>query len=352
VRAQPNLRTSASRPGDDVRSVSLHFADSDFEKPFRVYSNYLQDLAGTIGGHHGFEESLVDGVHTSVVQLEPWQKINRRRPNPRTAAELQSCLRKSWGALRRTLHEVEDPTTYDEEANAWLPAQAYYAVFHGILSLAVASGQSVPRTHAAALSLVADAVVRGKLPYPWSAWCAGCPQTGNVSFGGLRPPERVHPLSRPTPDTASDRLALFLRTTRTKELERLYAIERTKGVPRRASRRNLNRAKKESMAARQRATTVFDLFWRLRMKANYDDADVFVLGAATESDARQLAESLVLVTDATLAALEALIAAYVGPNALARTAELYARKSRCPNIAHRAESWVNRADASSRFTLT
>jgi hypothetical protein len=328
-----------------LASFSLRFPDSDFEKPFRAYSNYFQDLAGTIGGVHGLAGSLADGVHTAVLRLEAVRKIQRRRLNPRASLELEACLRKSWGALRRTLREVEDPSAYDEEANAWLPVQAYYAVYHGILALAVASNQPLPRDHAAALSLVADQVKRERLPYPWSAWCAGCPQTDTATFGGIAPPSRVHVLSRPAPETAEDRLAMFLRTTREKELERLFVIERGKGVRPGATRRHLPQASKEAIAARHRPTTMFDLFWRLRKKANYDDADVFVLGAAGEADAWQLAEALVIVVDASVAALEGLVAAYAGAEAVARSAQRYADKTGCPKVGRRAEAWLRRARA-------
>ncbi len=52
--------------------------------------------------------------------------------------------------------------------------------------------------------------------------------------------------------------------------------------------------------------------WWTRKKANYEDADTFVLGACRELDARRFAQALVIVTDATVAALEAPAAAYAG----------------------------------------
>jgi hypothetical protein len=98
---------------------------------------------------------------------------------------------------------------------------------------------------------------------------------------------------------------MFLRTTRQKELERLYASERARRVQPGRARRNLAATDKQAIADRMRPTTVFDLFWRLRKKASYDDADIFVLGAASERDARRFGESLVIVTDATVAASRA-----------------------------------------------
>jgi hypothetical protein len=332
--------TQLERP---TPTMLLHFPDPDFEKPFQAYSSYVQDLAGTIGGQHGWSESLVAGVHDAVGRTPGIANMQRRPLDLAATARFESCLRKAWGNLRRVVRETEDDWVFDEEANAWLPVQAYYAVYHAVLALASASGQPLPPNHNAALGLIGAEVTRGRFPVPWSAYATGCPQLGTVAGHGVQSGS-VHVLSAPDPSTAEQRLAMFLRTTRERELERLYAGERARRVQPGRSRRNLAAADKEAIAGRMRPTTVFDLFWRLRKKASYDDADVFVLGASSERDARRFGESLVIVTDATVAAIEGLIAAYLGPAPLARAAELYARRTpAAPTIAARNDSWSRRA---------
>jgi len=59
------------------------------------------------------------------------------------------------------------------------------------------------------------------------------------------------------------------------------------------------------------------------MKANYEDADTFVLGAAGIPDARAFADSLAILADASVAALEALVIAYVGPDDYSRFVTSY-----------------------------
>lgn len=208
------------------------------------------------------------------------------------------------------------------------PIQAYYAVYHCIIAYAIASGQAVPKDHAAALKLIGKDVVRGLLPYPWSVACAGCPQLGTATWSGLDDIVAVHVWSTPDPDISTDRLAMFLRTTRQKELERRFAQARERLRPRPGrSRANLSRAEKERLAKAMAPTTLFDVLWRLRKKANYDDADVFVLGAMTELEALRLGQSLAIVTtDATVAALEALIGAYLAPQTLADLVTAYLRR--------------------------
>ena len=327
--------------------MPIRFADPEFEANFQAYLNYLEDLAGVIAGHYGLGESLVSGVHDGVLTHPPLRRIQRRRLGSKEAEALHAALRKAWGDLRRIQREVDDQGEYDEEANAWLPAQAYYSVYHAVLALAVSTGQPVPRDHAAALRLIGQEIRRGGFPFPWSAYCEGCPQTGTHLFGGLRPSgAEVHVLSSPDPSTSADRLAMFLRTTRARELERRFAEVRRKASPGRI-RHNLSRARKDQIATRVAPTTIFDLYWRMRRKANYDDADAFVLGAVDALHARRFANALALVTDATVAALEAVMSAHVGPDVMATAAEAYRGRARSDPgevLARRVESWRRRAN--------
>ena len=89
----------------------------------------------------------------------------------------------------------------------------------------------------------------------------------------------------------------------------------------------------------------FDVLWRARKKANYEDADTFVLGAGNEIDARRLAQALVIVTDGTVAALEALSVANVGPEVLANAAQAYATRTQSgpeSTVGRRAACWERR----------
>lgn len=291
--------------------MRLWLPDPEYAEAFRAYRNYVIDIASEIGGRYGWGTSLVEGVMDGVDRYVSDLGIQRRPLSEDEAAGLEAALRKSWGDLRRLRREVDDDA-FDEESNAWLPVQAYYAVYKAVLAFAVASGQQAPRDHRKALNVIAKDVERGLLPYPWSLCCIGCPQTGSYQVIGAETAESVHVLSNPDPVNSRDRTAMFLRTTRQKELERRFAAERQKGVVRGRRRRNLSREAKNEIAKRLAPTTVFDLFWRLRVKANYEDADTFVLGASGLPDARAFADSLAILADASVAALEALIIRYVG----------------------------------------
>jgi hypothetical protein len=319
--------------------VVIRFPDPEYSETFRAYRNYVVDVASEIGGHYGWGPSLVEGVIDGVGLHTNGLGIGRRQLNAAELASLESALKKAWADLHRLRRDIDDVDTFDEDSNAWLPVQAYYAVYKVILAYAVASGQAVPRDHRKALNLASKEVVRGILPYPWALYCQGCPQNGSQTFGGFVPAS-VHVLSSPDPDLAPDRLSMFLRTTRAKELERRFAGARNQRVGPGRSRRNIGRGEKEKMATNLAATTMLDLFWRLRTKANYGDADAFVLGAAGPADARSFAGAIAILADATVAAFEALIVAYVGPDQYGQFATSYRDRIRAESgspVAVRAE---------------
>lgn len=342
-------RSGAYRDSDDPcygGNVTPSLPDPDYAEPFRAYLNYFEDLAGMIGGLYGLAESLAAGVHDGVAAHPPTGRIQRRVPDASRSAIIEQSFRKSWGTLRLLDAGVKDPESFVEVANAWIPVQAYYSVYDAVRGFAAASDQNVPNDHARALKLAGKEVVRGVLPAPWNAFCVGCPHTGDTRFGGLATSDEPVPvLSSPDPSTSDDRLAMFLRTTRHKELDRRFAQERQQDVKPGRTRRNLSRADKERIAGRMPPTTLFDVLWRIRKKANYEDADTFVLGARDDTDARRLAQALVIVTDGTVAALEALAAAYVGPDLFATAAQAYADRTQSDPksaVGRRASSWQQR----------
>lgn len=327
--------------------IEFHLPDPEFAESFRAYRNYVEDLAGCIGGEFGLADTLVAGVHDAVLAHPPVKRVNRKPLGSQQRQFVGKELRKSWGNVHRVAAEVHSPWAFDEEANAWIPTMAYYAVYYAVSAYAAASQQAVPRDHRAGLNLIAKDVKRGMLPYPWSACCEAGPKDA-VTFAGFPVTfGKVHVLSTPDPSTSEARLGMFLRTTRQKELERRFAEERGRRKPAPGRTRcNLSHAEKTRMAAKLQPTTIFDLFWRMRTKANYDDADAFVLGAGDELDAHRLGNGLAIVTDATVAALEALTAAYIGAAELAAMSEAYRdRRSAAPGsaVGRRAASWGRRA---------
>jgi len=91
-------------PQADVEAVLRRIAaqyllprpDPEFEHTFRAYANYLEDLAGVIGGHHGMAESVVEGVYRSMELHPAVQRVRKRPLEPARRLALESALRKAW----------------------------------------------------------------------------------------------------------------------------------------------------------------------------------------------------------------------------------------------------------------
>lgn len=322
-------------------AIEIEFADPEFEKSFRVYANYLQDVAGVIGGRYGLEESLVSGVQVAMRAHPALRGVSKRTLDPRAASQLDRTLQKAWSMAGRVGREVES-SDYDEEANAWLPEQAYYAVHHGMRAVVMAATGAAPKEHRKILNVISREVVDGRLIFPWSAYCEGSPQTGTERFTGVAGTGAIEVLSSPDSETSEERIAKLLKTTRKKELDRRFEdLRRKKPEPGRG-RRNVSAQQKRKIGDKMQPTTLFDFFYRTRKKVHYDEPDVFVLGAAGPQDARRFAESLAIVTDGTLAVLECLVATYVGSGRLATAALNYAdRKDAGPDtlLGRRAAAW-------------
>jgi hypothetical protein len=264
---------------------------------FVTYLHYLEDLAGIIGGRFGVAESLVHGIYESFPPATS-------RPVPaEQVRRLNDHLGTAWLGLLR-LEQLTRPAVYDRQANAVVPRFAFEAVVAGVRALAAAEGVDLADDHGDALDYAGGRISEGVLPFPWSSRCAGCPQAGTDRLEDVVPGE-VHLFTRPDPSTSQARLALLLRTTRTRALERSFAEARQRDVRPGRTRRNLSWSEKEQIAAATAPTTLLDVFARLHERAAADAGDVFADGPADEVEAFRFAEALRLLTDATVAALEA-----------------------------------------------
>lgn len=277
---------------------------------------------------YGGDNDLIQNVFTTVTQHPPVQSITRRSLQQTEEHALERSLRKAWSHLRRAYREIENQQSFDKESNAWIPIQAYYAGYYSIIALSIASKRIVPKNHRKALNIISQEIQHGRLPYPWSAYCIGCPQNKTTDFGGIKSNKHPHVLSLPNPDTSMDRLAMFLTTTRKKELERRFQEERLRNIKPGSARRNLSRKEKENISNNLSATTMFDLFWRIRIKTNYGDPDTFVLGATGKPDAYKFGSSLVTIINATVTAIEVLISSYIGMGMLEGFIKQYELKTR------------------------
>jgi hypothetical protein len=306
--------------------LSDYFAKHrDAEPAFTAYRNYVEDLERVIALNYGD----VDQRHVAIVDatraLPAVGKMSKRTLSPDELADVKQCLERAWGMLRAMWVPL-DLEEFITEFNATIPITTYYAAFHAVLAAMAATSHRGNNSHRTTLNDASTLVGRQLLPWPWSSTCEGCPQLDEELFKGFpHAIDEVHPFKSLSDDDLAHRLGGLLKSTRVKELDARFESERKKLL--KSNRKNLKREEKRKMADGLAATTIFDVLWRIRKKANYEGADVFVLGAPNSEEARRFGESLITVVDATIISLEALVDRVVGDGQIATWLAAYNKRS-------------------------
>lgn len=312
--------------------VPISFVRYAAETSFVAYSHYLADIANVIGGQFG---RAVEGIYVSMRMHPPVLEVPARTLPAGTMQRVYGALDQAWAQLGLIDNAVEE-SNYDRQANAVVPAMAVGAVTAAARALAIAIDADEPVEAADALTFLGDLAPEELFPYPWSAYCIGCPQLGTAEWGGsVLPGDPVSVFSTPNPETSDARLAMLLRTTRQRVLERAFAIERQTAVRPGRSRRNLTAEHKEAIAASIAPTTVFDVLDRIARRVETDDGQAFITGPFDDDEALEFAFTLAEVADACVAAVEAVVAATVGWDVFADLVAASARRSPAPATARR-----------------
>lgn len=89
------------------------------------------------------------------------------------------------------------------------------------------------------------------------------------------------------------------------------------------SRRITRSAEKRNIASNLPKTTLFDFFWRLRVRSNYQDVELFLMSSVGDVWHRDFYESLSAVTESTCMLFESLIIQRVGPQPYGRAIEVF-----------------------------
>jgi hypothetical protein len=157
---------------------------------------------------------------------------------------------------------------------------------------------------------------------PWTARALGSDLGWRYEgFGGAAIDPTISNLSAPNSTNAPSLLAKALKTTRQEQITEhregwLRGLKTATGTARKTLPANVRNANAERM----RATTLFDLLWRLRRRSNYKEGDGLLTGALGPTDAANFHAALADVVAATLLPAEIYLAHLVGVKAMAACA--------------------------------
>lgn len=271
------------------------------EATFRTYRNYLVAWARYIEEEYPEKSDLVK----AVVNLRGFQRIKRKKDFD--SEKLFKLLRNAW-FTEIQLHLSGSDADFMRYSNHWAPVQAYYAVFLELSALFVASNSDIKQSHAAILHTISSWIRSRKFfVRPWSLRVEGYSKNlGYLNFP--HQPAKISSLSSGHSVAPLDSIAMLLRTTRERQLER----KRAEWLQSNPNRKKLSPTQRQKWAKDLPPTTLFDAFYRLRIRSNYEDADAFLMGTGDFYDAEEFAKSLKQIVFNTLLSLELLIIRYIG----------------------------------------
>lgn len=201
-------------------------------------------------------------------------------------------------------------------ANLWLPVQAYYAIHGAGLAAMISLGQSEPKDHRAFRASFSD-LSSHYLPSPFNAQCSSEPTTQNLIFKCLKATPRevitYNSLSNPRySDNLDCALGKCLSTTRNKFLEEQFDKARRKGIDKKRKRRNLSTQEKNDISTKLHSTSLIDFLYRMRVRSNYDDPDMYLYAHSQVDDAVRHYNDLVFLTEAIFSALATILQKKLG----------------------------------------
>ena len=286
------------RFGAPTSVYSLLDADTEDARAFTTYLNYWTGLADGIQQYYGMD------VHTGLLQDLRSRKDFRRltgRGRPADLSCVGELLRNAWmSQFGLHLIDLDDATRLSVD-NHDAPVKAYYATTRVATAWLAVQNAAAPTTHRSLLNAVSTMVTGTRLlPPPWNMTCSAIKPSPTYS-GFQQAPGTSSNLSPLAP--AEDRIAMLLRTTRRKALEKRVADIK--------HHRKLTKAPKgeaERQDAQLLATTVFDFAWRNRTRSHYGDPSMHFAGALDQYRDRAFASNIRTWTDTTMLLFEALIA--------------------------------------------
>lgn len=270
---------------------------------FITYKNYLLGL-----------NYLLDLIYSDYPKIV----TNLKSVQPRTDIDLQkvrNLLLNSWNS--ELLLNFPDLLRSDflKFSNHWSPVQSYYSIYLAFRALTVAKSINARGDHTTTLQVIVSNFIQGEklLPLPWGLLC------DNTGFQNLPEnilPHQINPLENPYHFRTDQKqlwnsLCLFIKTSRERIIDEKCREWKDKHPTKKGRRKKLPSGQRETIAQAQRPVSIFDCFYRLRIRSNYKDVDIFILGSLIP-ETKYYFDALCNITDKTLFVIENYLLRYLG----------------------------------------
>lgn len=299
--------------------------EQELLRRFTVNRNYLRAIAGFLTFTYGSRQHLYSGLKRTLDSYPPYTRINRANVD---MSEIRRFLTLAWTSeIQLHLPALMGNTAMLGFANAWAPVHAYYAVFGALQAWFAANGMSgTANDHTATLKTIASQIEQRDLfPEPWNLLAVGCPMRSHLNDRGRDCTSHMEVLSIPAPFGVDPefwpRLGTWLRSTRAARL-----IAREEQWKKKNNKKRIAPAERTKIAASLAPTSLFDCFWRMRIKSNYGTIDPYLVSMISEEDHSIFNSALCTVTRATLAPLELYVMRRIGKAEFAKIASEFVKQ--------------------------
>lgn len=266
--------------------------ENDAQLGLRTYSNYVQAWASCI--QPSSASTATQNELASVKKLQGGISFKNGKGHYMRGSLTLTAMRSL---------PVEKNPELSKSANFWLPVQAYYAV-HGFgLALMSSLNIKLPENHRAFCSLMGTNVLSQLFPFPFNVSCGGY-ALGAENQWSLKnlnctnnDVSQVSTLASIRDENCQSLIGKSLLTSRKNLLTDSFDEERTRGVAKGKKRRNIMPDRKQEIASKLHPTTFVDFLYRMRIRSNYDDPNIFVYGQLDTDSALRHYRNIIAMVD-------------------------------------------------------
>jgi hypothetical protein len=323
-------------------------ASDDPTGSFKTHAGYIHSLAYLCGYTMLKRDPAVSAALATRIRAEPSYSALAVRAGF-DGDQIRRSLNAAWGSeLLLAVTGMYAPEELRGVSNTWVAIQAYYACYHVTQALVIAKGQTRPTSHTKTQKVFVDAWVTP--PRNLMPWSLGATATGYANLpSGHAVDEHVHPWVAPDASSAIDVACKALRTTREdfiveeKKRERhkkqtalrkaWEAKEADRLAKGRKPRKNptfplphLTPTEHAAVRLRTRAYGVLDYLYRLRIKAQYEDATLFSEGPEDPADSLLVYQRIDQLVRATLLLHELYIERIIGRSVFEKLVDAWIRR--------------------------
>jgi len=269
-----------------------------------TYSNYVAAWVAFLNRQYGLGD---EGKTAFLTAISENNVAKHLQGGAHVSEELTMAYCRGLLTLRAMQAlPIEKNPHLARSANFWLPVQSYYAVHGTGLAAMIALNMTPPQSHMA-FRAVFSSVVCTYFPAPFCGLCRGGPDRKDFLFQSLQTDmEKVTQQTQLTNPQHVEDLQTFvgksLSTTRQEFLTRRFEERRDK-----EKRKRLTREIKNQCCQNEHSTSICDLLYRLRLRSNYDNPDMYLFAPTEQESAVKSYKELLRLTEFLIDGLNTLI---------------------------------------------